>query len=275
VPEIENSHIASTAKARPDLNRHTLLLVLGWTVTGVAAALLFGILSPADLRPPGVPLRQIAAIFAAALLLTPLAFFVTKRSGFAQSPPGWFVAHVIASAIGIVLAFLHASGGKLASPPGIVLLLGFFLVLQGIASRAWLSERFSTRFAAQVESFRQSDPSRLEHLRGLIERKRTLLSTLDPDGDEALFSPNLRHWLRRPLGALRYVRLAHEEARLVGSRGKAGLALGLWRRIHMVCAGLFVGGLILHILVVTFFAGYVAGEHPVYWWHLSAWGGPR
>lgn len=264
------------AKAsRLDLGRPALLLVLGWTVTGVAAAILFGMLSPPDIRPPGVPLRQSSAIAATVLMLTPVAFLIAKRSGFAESPPSWFVAHVIASGVGLVLAFLHASGGQLLSPPGMLLVLGLFLVIQGIVARAYLSDGFATRFAAQIDSFRQIDPARRNRLARIIEQKRELLETLDPNATEALFSPNLRHWVRHPRQSFRYTRLAQAEAHIVGSRRRAGLLLGTWRRIHIACAALFVAGLILHVVLVTFFAGYVAGADPVYWWHVSAWGGAQ
>jgi len=265
----------SARAPRPDLGRRALLLILGWTVTGVAAAILFGVLSPSDLRAPGVPFRQSSAIAATLLLLTPVAFLIAKRSGFTESPPSWFIAHVIASGVGLVLAFLHASGGQLLSPPGILLVLGLFLVIEGIVARAYLSDRFATRFAAQVDSFRQIDPGRRERLTRIIERKRKLLESLDPSATEALFSPNLRHWLRHPGQSFRYARLAQAEAQIVDSRRKAGPVLGTWRRIHMACAALFVAGLLLHVVLVTFFAGYVAGGETVYWWHVSDWGSPQ
>jgi hypothetical protein len=30
-------------------------------------------------------------------------------------------------------------------------------------------------------------------------------------------------------------------------------------------------GLVIHVVTVTFFAGYVAGGEPITWWHLRAW----
>jgi hypothetical protein len=29
--------------------------------------------------------------------------------------------------------------------------------------------------------------------------------------------------------------------------------------------------MIIHIIVVTFFAGYVADGGEIYWWHVTAW----
>jgi hypothetical protein len=30
-------------------------------------------------------------------------------------------------------------------------------------------------------------------------------------------------------------------------------------------------GLVIHVVTVTFFAGYVAAGEPITWWHLRAW----
>ena len=60
---------------------------------------------------------------------------------------------------------------------------------------------------------------------------------------------------------------------MVGAR--AGVAAGLrWsRRLHMLAALGFYLGLLAHVIVVLFFAGYVAGDGEINWWHISAWGG--
>lgn len=153
-------------------------------------------------------------------------------------------------------------------------LLALFLVVQGILSRAYLCRRISGLFGSRVESFYPADPVSLSTLRDLIERKRHCLETLDTAAEEALFSPNLKHWLRHPWCSFCYARLATAEARLVGARRRAGPALALWRRVHIICAALLVAGLIVHVVIVTLFAGYAAGGADIYWWHLSAWGGP-
>jgi hypothetical protein len=46
-----------------------------------------------------------------------------------------------------------------------------------------------------------------------------------------------------------------------------------WRPLHMALAWLFVLGVVIHVVTVTFFAGYVADGGPITWWHLRAWGG--
>lgn len=263
---------SGSVSRRPDLSRRSLLAVLGAVTAGVFAALFFAILASPESRAPGTPLRQSAAIIGALLLLVPFAFSIAKRSGLSASPPAWFVAHVLCGAVGTVLIFVHAAGGNFISPPGVVLIALLFIVVQGLWARAYLSDDIATLFAARISSFRQADPVLREQIARIIEQKRQLLARLDPLASEALFSPDLRHGLRHPWLSLRYARLAATEARLVGRR-EAGLKLALWRRVHIAVAYLFVIGVILHVLLVTFFAGYVAGGDPIYWWHLAAWGG--
>ena len=70
------------------------------------------------------------------------------------------------------------------------------------------------------------------------------------------------------------MRLAKAEAGLVGPRGAVPPALAHWRTLHIAVAFLFLVGLIVHVVTVTFFAGYVADGGPIDWWHLAAWGAP-
>ena len=86
-----------------------------------------------------------------------------------------------------------------------------------------------------------------------------------------MFSPNLSHWLGRPLLALAYLRLVREEEVLIGVRESVGRAQAWWRAAHLALAGLFVIGLVIHVVTVTFFAGYVADGGEIYWWHLTKW----
>ncbi len=266
-----DSGAANPAPRVARLRRAPLLWLLG-----LALALLLGILLTmgfvAEARQAGTPLRQGAALAGTCLLFVPLLFSVFKRGGLSQRPPAWFVAHVLASCAGLVLVSVHASGGRLLSPPGLVLALLFFLVLQGIVARVFLSERLSRQFASRTTSFHQVGPAGRAALAAIIERKRALLLRLDAQASEALFSPNLRHALRHPWLTLRYARLAAAEARLVGARRKAGLVLSLWRRVHIAAAAIFLAAVVVHVLIVSFFAGYAAGGRPIYWWHLAAWG---
>ncbi len=261
--------MATRSFSRPDLSRRTLLTLLGVLAPVVLLVLFLGGGSL-----PGTPLRQSAALIGGVLLLTPFFFSIAKRAGLTASPPAWFVAHVLGSTAGTVLVTWHMAGGAWLSPPGVLFLALLFLVFQGLSARAFLALDSSRLFAAQVSSFARPDPQRQQAIAGLIDDKQRLLARLAPDASEALFSPHLGHWLRHPMMSLAYSRLAAAEARLVGSRASAGPVLAYWRRLHMAVATVFLVGLILHVSLVTLFAGFVSGGDDIYWWHLADWGGP-
>ncbi|QFU00824.1 hypothetical protein FIU83_04140 [Halomonas sp. THAF5a] len=204
--------------------------------------------------------------------MTPLLFSLAKRSPLSVSPPRWFAAHVLASMAGFIFISLHVAAGDLFSTPGVLYLLLVFLIVQGVVARVFLSRQFSRQFGSRESSFTVTDATRRE-LAEVIAAKSRLLTRLDPQASEALFSPNLRHAVRHPLLTCRYVRLASREARLVGARRRAGRPLSMWRRLHILAACLFLAGIVLHLVLVTFFAGYVAGDDAIYWWHLATWGG--
>ncbi len=108
-------------------------------------------------------------------------------------------------------------------------------------------------------------------LAAVIERKRALLALMDPAAQEGTFSPTLAHWIRAPRASLRYAGLVREENGLIGTRASVGLEQAWWRPIHLALAYLFVLGLVIHVITVTFFAGYVADGGPITWWHLRSW----
>jgi hypothetical protein len=253
--------------ARPDLGRAALFVVLAVSGAAVALAAVLGMRgSPSS--PPG----QAAGIAAALLLLLPVAFSVSKRAGLAHSPPAWFVVHVLASAAACVLAAGHAAGGDLLSPPALLLLALAFLVVQGTLARAQLSAPLAARFAAGASAFGAPDPARRAAIQDVIATKRRLLASIDTAADEALFSPALRHWLRHPRACARYQRLAAREADLIGARRRAGALLARWRMLHMLVAWVLVLGVLVHVVTVLFFAGYVAEGRPIDWWHITDWG---
>ena len=223
---------------------------------------------------PGSALGQLSAAAGALLLLAPLLFVIMKRSGLGKSPPAWFVGHVLATLLGGCLIIVHVSAGNWISPPGLVLLLLVLLILQGSLLRVVFARGFSLLFARTSRPSGFAAPSGLdkEALQKLIDAKGALLRSLDPAADEALFSPALKHWLRRPLASLRYQWLAEHEARLVGARASAGRGLRWSRRLHLLAALLFYVGLLAHIVVVLFFAGYAADGGDIYWWHITDWG---
>ena len=68
----------------------------------------------------------------------------------------------------------------------------------------------------------------------------------------------LAHLMKRPLLSIAYLRLARREADLIGTRQSVPWLAAWWRPLHIILAWLFVGGMITHIIVVSFFAGYVA-----------------
>jgi quinol-cytochrome oxidoreductase complex cytochrome b subunit len=68
-----------------------------------------------------------------------------------------------------------------------------------------------------------------------------------------------------------YARLASREAQLVQNRQSLPRFGSWWRPLHLLLAWLFLAGVIIHIIVVTFFAGYAADGSNIYWWHVTAW----
>jgi len=224
---------------------------------------------------PGSVSGQLCAAAGSLLLLAPLLFLVMKRSGMSASPPTWFAVHVLASMLGCTLIFAHVAGGDWLTPPGLVLLLLVALILQGTLLRVVFARGFSRLFARNCLATGFGTPPQLDKpaLRQLIDAKTGLLQRLDPGASEALFSPALKHWLRHPLLSLRYQWLAEREARLVGARAGAGAELGWSRRIHLLIALGFYLGLLAHVIVMLFFAGYAAGSEAIDWWHITAWGG--
>lgn len=261
---------AGRAHPRRDLSPRVLRSVAALSGVGLLLALLSGIVIPGTA--PGNAIHQAMAGLGTLLLLVPVAFSLVKRSGHAWRTPAWFSAHVLASVAGAILVTAHASAGNMLSPPGLVWIVLIALVVQGLAARSLLPRRTSALFASRVDSFNEPDPELRERLRTVIDAKRGLLAVLDPAADEALFSPDLRHALRHPWMTLRYARLAAREARLVGRR-RAGLVLAFWRRTHIALAVLLVLGVGIHVVLVLFFAGYVARGDAVDWWHITAWGG--
>ena len=265
--------VAGGGPHRPVLRKHALLaLVAG--ITGLTT--LFFIVRPvlpAAWSIPGSPELYLIGVLGAALCLTPFAFSIAKRSGRADSPPAWFIAHVVAATVGVALLLVH-SGLHVRRPPALLLAGGLFLIVQGAWARVWLAHRVAGVFGGRYAAIVGTGGIDKERLRALIDAKTALLTRLDREADEALFSPTLSHWCRHPWLSLRYVRLAKAESALVGRHGDISPVLAHWRTLHIAVAFLFLAGLIVHVVTVTFFAGYVADGGPIGWWHLAAWGAP-
>jgi hypothetical protein len=228
-----------------------------------------------DQQPPGSAAAQWGAAIGVLLLLAPILFSILKRGGMSDSPPFWFVTHVLCASLGICLILLHVAGGSWFSPPGLVLFLMLFLLIQGVLLRSVVSGKFSHLFARNSASNGFVIPGTLDRaaLSTTIDKKIECLRSLDPGASEALFSPTLRHWLTRPWLSFRYQSLINIEAGIVGARESAGPLLAWSRRIHLLAAALFYAGLLTHIVIVLFFAGYAAGGEEIDWWHITDWGG--
>jgi hypothetical protein len=127
-------------------------------------------------------------------------------------------------------------------------------------------------FSTKAPAFRAPDSDTRDRLKQIIVEKRRLLQLLDPQAAEGTFSANLPHFIRHPRLALAYRRLSHEETMLLGTRQAVSAAQAWWRPLHMALAWLFVAGIAVHVITVTFFAGYVADGGPITWWHITAWG---
>ena len=218
---------------RPDLPNHAIYAL----VIAIIFAFIVAV-SPLLQHAPGSPMAQWSAFFGLLSLLAPMMFSLLKRTGLSASPPYWFVTHVICACIGVYFILYHAAAGDWISPPGVVLFLMLFLVIQGAFLRTSVSDRFSHLFArsAKAGGFRPAATFDKQHLQALINHKLQLLTKLDSEASEALFSPNLGHWLRHPWLTLRYQKLIAEEARMIGARAAAGFWLAWSRRIHMTAA---------------------------------------
>ena len=245
-----------------------------WLTAAAAAAIvlwfLFRGVLPEVWRTPGSPALYLTGVAGVLLLLVPAAFALAKRGGAAANPNSWFNAHVVCSLAGMVLVVIH-SGGYLRRPPALLLLALIALAALGIWARVRGSRAMAATFAAKAPAFHVPDPATRERLRQIIVEKRGLLSRLDPQATEGTFSVNLPQYLHSPGLALAYRRLAREESMLLGTRRAVPPSQAWWRPLHMALAWIFVLGVAIHVITVTFFAGYVADGGPITWWHLTSW----
>ncbi|HJM51825.1 MAG TPA: hypothetical protein QGF63_18540 [Alphaproteobacteria bacterium] len=252
---------------RPALGRPAVLALAGLCALALVGHTVLLPLLPPVWRLAGSAPLYLVGVAGALLLALPAVFALAKRNG--ASPRPWFVAHVLAGAAGLVLVVVHAAG-HWGRPPVLLLLLALVLLLQGMRARIKVADKLAGVMASRPRTF-EGAPERVA-LAELLERKRKLLASLDPAAEEAIFSPGPGHWLRHPGLTLAYQRLVRAEAGLLGARRAAGLELSRWRQLHMIAGWLLFAGLIVHVVTVTFFAGYVADGGDVHWWHVAAWG---
>jgi hypothetical protein len=256
--------------ASPDLDDRTLARLVAGAVGAIAAWFALRPWLAQAWRTPGSPELYIAGVAGVLLLLVPAAFALAKRGGGSRDPRAWFNAHVYCSLAGAVLIAAH-SGGFLRRPPALLLLAIVALAALGVWARLRGARRMAATFASKTGTFRAPDDAARARLRQVIAEKVALLKQIDVHANEGTFSVTLAHLLRAPRLARAYRRLAREEARLLGTRAAVGAAQAWWRPLHMALAWMFVLGILIHVLTVTFFAGYVAGGGPITWWHLTEW----
>ena len=255
---------------RRDISNARLVQLVGAAVIVIAAWFALRGALPQAWRVPGSPELYLTGVAGVLLLLVPAAFAVAKRSGASRNPVGWFNAHVVCSTLGAVLIAVH-SAGFLRRPPALLLLAIVALAVIGIWARTRGARIIATTFASKAPAFRPPDEVSRARLKAIVDAKQQLLARLDPDAREAVFSVTLPHWLRAPRLALAYQALAREEAQILETREAVTAAQAWWRPLHMAIAWLFVAGVFVHVITVTFFAGYVAGGDKITWWHLAEW----
>ncbi len=248
----------------------TLVRLIGCTIGAIALWFVLRAALPEAWRTPGSPALYLAGVLGVILLLVPAAFSFAKRSGSGRDPLRWFRAHVWCSCAGAVLIAAH-SGGFLRRPPALLLALLVALAVLGVWARLRGSRKMAATFGSKFARFEPPGETARVRLRELIAAKRDLLARLEPGASEATFSPTLRHVVGNPRLAVRYIRYAREESLLLGTRAAVGTAQAWWRPLHMAFAWLFVFGVVVHVLTVTLFAGWVADYGPVHWWHLAKW----
>lgn len=256
--------------SRSDLSDAALLRIMAATLGAIVLWFLVRPALPEAWRVPGSPALYLAGVAGVLLLLVPAVFAFVKRGGLTRDPVWWFKAHVVCAGAGFVLIAIH-SAGYLRRAPALLLLALLALAVLGVWARVRGARRMAATFASRAPAFAPPDAATRERLRAILSAKRRLLEELDPEAREGTFSVTLAHWWRAPRLALAYQRLVREEAALLGTRRTVGAAQAWWRPLHLALAWIFVLGVLIHVVTVTFFAGYVADGGPITWWHLTAW----
>jgi uncharacterized membrane protein YhaH (DUF805 family) len=242
-------------------------IVGGMLALGLVGAVVTGLAS-GDWARPGSWLLQSLAILGAVLLLASFAAVLAKR--FGGGGKRGFHAHVGLASLGLALVLVHW-GFTIIQFPTLLLMLLAALIALGIWSRSPGAVRMADTFGRKHAAFAAPEPAVRERLRSIIAEKRQVLATLAPNANEGTFSLQPRHWLTSPFRALAYQRLCSAESQLVGADAVLSQTHRHWRLAHRLLAWGFVGGLALHVILVTFFAGYVAGDGAIYWWHIADW----
>ena len=261
----ESHHLAPE---RADLSDRVLIGLVGGLCMALVAYLLLKPFLPEAWHRPGSPVLQSAAILGSILLLSPFVFSLGKRTGLSLVPNRLYVVHVIASTAGVFLVAIHAAA-SLQGPPLFMLACLALLIVTGVVGRVRMSLSMAATFGSKSAAFRAVPAHLKEEIGDVIRQKASLLQRLDPQATEALFSVTLGHWVRAPRRSLAYQRLALKEAKLTGQRASVPPVQAWWRLVHIVLAWAFLIALVVHVVLVTFLPGYVAGDGEIYWWHLG------
>lgn len=223
---------------------------------------------PEAWRTVGSTPLYLTGVLGLALLLVPVLFSWNKRMGTA-APHRWFVAHVACGIAGWMLIVVH-TGGNWWTPPFLLVVLLTAVIALGFWGRTRAVRLSAGTFGTKIAGFSPPDEATRALLRALISEKTVLLRELDTSAREGTFSVSLPHLLRRPRLAWRYWRLERREQLLLGTRTAVSRAQGRWRLVHLLLGWTMLLGTLAHVLLVTFFAGYVAGYGPIHWWHITA-----
>ena len=258
-------------------SRSLALVALG--LLGFAAVYLLGGLNwvPWDLR-PGSPVGQSFGIAAALILLSTLYYLPLRRSdGGRWGKPAAQALHGLVGSAGTALAIMH-SQAALREWSTLVLLAVVGLLATGIYGRVVAPIRVGTTFGRSAVPYapaarRHAVPTPSDRL---VAEKRRLLGTIAAEAREGEFVLRWHHWTRSPSKAWRYHRLAISERRALArnplsASSEVSALERRWRRVHLGLAGLFIIGLLAHVVTTVFFAGYVADGREIYWWHLTRW----
>ena len=252
-----------------DLSNFYLTTIVCGAVTISLITLIAVDFLPVGLRQPGSPVLQSAAIIGSILLILSFLAILAKR--FGKSGKSGFKAHVWLANIGFILIIAH-SGLAVLSIPGILLILLLIIAVVGIYGRLVLSRKMENTFGTKRTGFSVPDATIRNELKHLIAYKRRLLKKIDPSANEAFFSIQAKNWIKTPILAFRYNQAVAKEAGLLETRKSVPFIQAYYRSIHRFLSTAFLLGLIIHIVTTIFFAGYVAEDRHIYWWHITKWG---
>lgn len=232
----------------------------------------------ADLR-PGSTIGQTLGVVAAVLMLASVSsyVFVRRSQASGRSKPRAQLLHSLVGTLGVVTALVH-SHAYLETWPAWVLLAALGLLGTGLYGRLLSPQRIGRGFGCKALPFGYAADALPNVTLDQYVREKQGLATVLSAGQtpERQFVLRLHHWYRHPFVAWHYHRLSMKERRTIARHPLRTDTLPSfperwWRRLHLALALLFVLGILAHVITTVFFAGYVAGGHEIYWWHVTDW----